>query len=158
MATSKLPFIRNPYNYDRDEVSRETGLDCTGDPGYTQQQFRDECDINEIVRRFGLTGEMPDDFRAPVSGDFTDIPDFKTAMDAVTGAHTEFMRMPPELRARFLNDPQRLLEFVSNDANRAEAEALGILRPKQDEPPPIRVALQSPSPATPPANNGNQTP
>lgn len=121
-------FIRTEFNYDRDAVSLETAFSCTGE-AVVQQSFKDECDINVIVKRFGLTGELPGDFRAPVSGDFTGISDFQTAMNAVLAAESSFMQIPAEIRARFNNDPARLIDFVSNGENRAEALKLGLLRP-----------------------------
>ena len=54
----KLPFVRNPYNYDMAAVSQETGLKCQ-DPSLAQQHMKDECDINVIVERFGVTGQLP---------------------------------------------------------------------------------------------------
>ena len=78
----KEVFVRSPYNYDAELVSDETGLDCL-DVSLTKQSFVEECDINTIVRRFGLTGELPDGVRAPTFGDFTEVVDFKTACDAV---------------------------------------------------------------------------
>lgn len=120
-------FIRSPYNYDTDIESEITGLLCE-DETLTQQQFQEESDINTIVRKFGLTGELPDDFRAPVSGDFTNVVDFQTAMNAVRAAEEAFMEMPAELRARFNNDPQRLMEFVENGKNKDEALKLGIVQ------------------------------
>lgn len=113
--------------YPHDEVSRETGLLCDPEEDLAQQQFKDEADINEIVRRFGLTGQMPDDVRVPVSGDFTGISDFQTALNAVTQAQEAFMDLPAEVRARFANDPQRLMEFVADGSNRDEAIKLGLV-------------------------------
>lgn len=131
MVTREV-FFRSGFNYDGDAVSDETGLRCNPDECITQQQFAEECDINTIVKRFGLTGELPGDFRAPVSGDFTDVTDYKSAMDAVTAAQSEFMRMPASLRARFENNPQRLVEFVGKASNRAEAIELGLIpRPRE---------------------------
>ena len=48
-------FVRNPYNYDMDKVSNETGLECK-DPSLAQQHMKDECDINTIVEQFRVTG------------------------------------------------------------------------------------------------------
>ena len=76
-------FLRAPGNYDPDVVSNETGLACDPDEGVTQQSFKEECDINVIVERFGLTGQLPENLRMPVSGDFTGITDFQTAMQVV---------------------------------------------------------------------------
>lgn len=120
-------FIKSPYNYDMDKESELTGLMCM-DETRAQQQFKDESDINTIVKRFGLTGELPDDFKAPVSGDFTNIMDFQSAMNAIRAAEESFMEMPAEMRARFNNDPQRLIEFLDNGDNRDEALKMGIIQ------------------------------
>jgi hypothetical protein len=120
-------FLRAPYNYDVDVASDQSGLVCPKEDGVTQQQFRDECDINTIVARFGLTGELPGDYRAPVSGDFVGIHDFHSAMNAVRAADESFMEMPAALRVRFGHDPQRLIDFLSDVNNRAEAIKLGLI-------------------------------
>lgn len=119
--------LRAAFGYDGDAVSDENGLSCADDPGVAQQQFRDECDINEIVRRFGLTGSLPDDFKAPVSGDFTGVSDFQSAMNAVRSAQEAFMELPGAMRARFDNDPQKLISFLEDPSNRDEGLKLGLL-------------------------------
>lgn len=119
-------FLRAFGNYDGDAVSDETGLD-TGPDSMTQQEFAKECDINEIVRRFGLTGQLPENLRFPVSGDFTGVGDFHEAMNLVRQAEEEFLRVPAEVRARFQNDPGRLLAFLDDGKNRDEAIKLGLV-------------------------------
>lgn len=126
MRPHTRPFVRTPYNYDVDAVSRLTGLLCT-DPSRAQQQFRDECDINTIVERFGLTHEVPAGARMPSYGDFTGISDFHSAMTAVRQAQEQFMQLPAQLRERFANDPQRLLVFLADSDNRDEAIKLGLV-------------------------------
>lgn len=123
----KPPFVRNPYNYDMNAASDESAMKCTG-PSLTQAQFQEECDINTIVRRFGLTGELPDNGRAPAYGDFDGVSDYRTALHMVQSADEAFMALPGHVRARFENDPQQLLEFFSNPANLAEAKTLGLTR------------------------------
>lgn len=121
-------FILRAFgNYDADAVSAATGLEFDPDEGMTHQSFKDECDINTIVARFGLTGELPGDFRMPVSGDFTGVTDFHTAMNMVRDAQDNFMRMPAELRKRFGNDPQVLMEFLEDANNKDEAIKLGLI-------------------------------
>lgn len=140
-------FLRAPYNYDVDEASDAAGLRTDIDPdtgeeleSATQQQFAEETDINVIVERFGLTGQLPENFRAPVSGDFTGVTDYQSALNAVIAADAEFMSLPANVRERFQNDPQRLLEFVGDDKNRDEAIQLGLV-PKPVEKP--RDAVQA---------------
>ena len=120
------PFVRSPYNYDTDQASAESGLLCE-DLSLAQQQFRDECDINMIVRRFGVTGELPTTAAMPSYGDFSGITDYREALDAVRAAEASFMALPARTRARFENDPQQLLEFLAVDANRPEAVELGLI-------------------------------
>lgn len=114
-------------NYDVAAVSLENGISFREARDRTQQQFKDEADINVIVRRFGLTGQMPETVRVPHSGDFTGIVDFQGAMNAVVQAREAFMELPAELRARFDNSPQKLMVFVADGNNRAEAERLGLI-------------------------------
>lgn len=129
----KAPFLRTPYNYDMNAASDESGLKCT-DPSMAQQQFLEECDINTIVERFGLNGEVPTSVQVPTYGDFSGVNDFQTAMNAVLDAQARFMELPAKVRSRFDNDPQKLLEFVADDANMDEARVLGLLVPKAEAP------------------------
>lgn len=120
-------FVRAAFNYDTDKASDESGLACR-DPSRTHQNFKDECDINTIVRRFGLTGELPPTFRAPQYGDFEGVFDYQSALNQVMAANEAFMSMPSGIRARFHNNPQNLIEFLSREENRDEALRMGLLR------------------------------
>lgn len=119
-------FLRAFGNYDVDAASNESALK-EFDKGVTQQQFAEECDINNIVKRFGLTGELPENIGFPVSGDFTGVSDFKSAMDVVRKSQEAFMELPGDMRYRFANDPQRLMEFLDDPRNREEAVKLGLV-------------------------------
>lgn len=122
-------FLRAAHNYDVDAVSRQVGIVFDPDEGMTQQQFKDECDINTIVERFGLTGELPENIRMPVSGDFTQVTDFQSAMNMVRQAEEAFNELPGAVRYRFANNPARLIEFLEDGDNRAEAIKLGLVPP-----------------------------
>lgn len=119
-------FTRNAMNYDRDEASLKTGLICN-DEDLTQQQFKDETDINVLLRRFAVTGEMPEGVRMPTYEDFSDVDDFHTAANAIAVAREAFDAMPAEVRYRFRNDPGEFVAFCSDEGNRAEAEKLGLV-------------------------------
>lgn len=130
MAKTNAPFLRTPYNYDTLAASDESGIACE-DASLAQQQFKDECDINNILRQFNVTGELPNAPLSPRYGDFTGISDYKTALDRVIAADEEFMNLPATIRARFDNDAANLIQFLDNDENRLEAEKLGLVEPKQ---------------------------
>jgi len=129
MKDKKVPFLRTPYNYDVDKVSDETGLTCP-EPTLAQQNFKDECDINHIVRQFGLTGELPGQTISPQYGDFTGVLDYHSAVNAVLAAQDEFMELPAQMRARFDNDPAKLIDFLDKEENRQEAIKLGLVAEK----------------------------
>jgi phage internal scaffolding protein len=105
------------------------GLVCPAE-GLTKQSFKEECDINTIVRMFGVTGKVPANVRMPTYGDFEDVGDFREAMEAINAASASFAEMPSEVRERFSNDPAKFVDFCSNEANKAEAERLGLTVPK----------------------------
>lgn len=123
---SNKPFIRTPYNYDKDKVSKETGY-SSDEPSLTVQSQKEESDINTIVRRFGLTGELPQTVNIPRYGDFQGITNYQDAMNAVIVAKGQFMELPASIRSRFNNDPQALLDFISDPQNTQEAIELGLL-------------------------------
>lgn len=156
-----VPFVRSPYNYDRNAAGDETGIDClfdreTGEstPSMTQQQFAEEVDINTIVRRFGLTGKLPEGIRVPTFGDFEDIPSYHEAMNAIRRSDEAFNAMPAEVRYRFNNDPGRFVEFVSDENNRGEAIRLGLVVP----PARVEAAVPVVAPAAPVGPNGPVAP
>lgn len=124
------PFVRSAYNYDRDAASVQSGLACR-DVSLAKQEFAEEVDINTIVRRFGLTGQLPSDVRMPVSGDYTGIGDFHEAMNSVRAAQESFDQMPAEVRRRFHNDAGEFVDFCLDDSNRDEAVKLGLVPPRR---------------------------
>lgn len=123
-------FIRTPYNYDTEMASLEAGLHCE-DESLAVQSQKEEADINTLLKRFGITGQMPQDMRMPQYGDFTGISSYQDAMFAVKAAEIEFLKLPGHIRKRFGHDPEQLLAFMAEDKNREEAEKLGLLAIKQ---------------------------
>lgn len=146
------PFLRSAFNYDVMAVSDETALVCL-DPTLTQQQFKDDADINIIVERFGITGRVPENPRIPAYGDFTGISDYRTALHAIRDADEAFMALPGMVRKEFDNDPQRYLEAFYDPSKEDRLRELGLLKPK---PLPAQVSpVSPPQPGTPsPASAG----
>ena len=140
----KIPFLRTPYNYDRDAASNDSGLECL-DPTMAQQQFREECDINTIMERFGRTGELIAPIRMPQYGDFDGVNDYHSAMNAIVEAQQTFDSLPAKLRARFSNDPAEFLDFCMNEENRDEAIRLGL----------VEADIQAPAPVSEPSVEGS---
>lgn len=101
------------------------------EPTRTKQSFRDECDVNNIMYKFGAArilghyGQFKGEY-----GDFLDVQDYQTSMNQIIQAQDMFMSLPSKLRARFENDPSQFLAFVSNPDNRDEMKSLGLLKPQ----------------------------
>lgn len=101
-------------------------------PSMTQQQFKDEADINYIVSMYDSSGVMPT-FHSdgqplqPVFGDFASLPDNAQEMyNRIIEAKNNFDNLPLEVRKRFNYDPASFLEFVDNPENLDELVAMGL--------------------------------
>jgi phage internal scaffolding protein len=119
--------VKNPITYDRDQNSSGSTF-VFSKPSLTKQSFRDECDINNILRKFNVTGQLPSGSVQPQYGDFSGITDYQSALNAVMAAQDSFLELPAKVRAKFGNDPAVFLDFVSDEANKDEMKALGLLR------------------------------
>jgi phage internal scaffolding protein len=137
-------FVRNPYNYDMALASQESGLECQ-DPSLAQQHMKDECDINVLVERFGVTGSMPVSPLEPSYGDFSGVGDYHTALNKIKAADVAFMALPAKIRAKFDHDPNSLLNYLHNEENRDEAIQIGLIdgKPMVE---PIVSAVETPKP------------
>jgi phage internal scaffolding protein len=137
-------FVRNPYNYDMALASEESGLVCK-DPSLAQQHMKDECDINVLVERFGVTGSMPVAPLEPSYGDFSGVGDYYTALNKIKAADEAFMALPAKIRAKFDHDPNALLNYLQNEENRDEAIQIGLIDGKPVVEP-VVSAVETPKP------------
>lgn len=132
---SKKRIVRNEY-----DLYEDAGLDCSNDPGLTDQSQAKETDINVIIKRAEATGFLPVSQDIGQYGDFSNLPDFAGSLSIVNRARDSFNALPAMVRAKFENDPAKVIAFLSDEANRDEAIYLGLL-PKS--------AAKIPSPADP---------
>lgn len=118
---------------------------CTG-PSRAKQSFRDECDINSIMRRFEKTGVLEHVSKhGGRYGDFIGAPEYHEACNRVLEADAMFQELPAKVRKRFSNDPADFLAFMADPENQEEARQLGLLKPLQ---------TASEAPVAPPAPTG----
>lgn len=96
-------------------------------PSLTQQQFKDECDINNILKSYTETGTINHiNRRNHLFGDFSEVPDFQNSLELVRYAEQQFRDLPAKVRARFQNDPAQLVAFCNDPKNQQEAIELGL--------------------------------
>lgn len=130
-------------------ADRHQGTDIDTGVSMTKQSFREESDINQIIKRFEKTGMITVAQREGFFGDVSDIRDYKEAVDLVQRADALFMEMSAEIRARFDNDPEKMVLFLDDEANRAEAEELGMIARREVVRPPIEPVGAPVVPAVP---------
>lgn len=151
MAIAKT-VLRAQFNYDTMAASDEAGLKCD-DVSLTQQSEKEEADINTIIRKFGLSGVLPQSVRMPSYGDFTGVSTYQEALNQVIAAQASFMAMPADIRSRFNNDPEKFVAWCSDPANEKEAVKLGLIKAVA-EPEPVSTGEGA---ETPPAQRRRQT-
>lgn len=144
--------IRKPY-----DPSEGVGMMFDPDEGLAQQQFKAECDVNNIMKRYQATGVITHvNGRQPEFGDFSNPVDFQTSLNTVIESQAMFAELPAELRDRFGNDPLQLLEFLADEDNRDEAIKLGIVKAPEPIPEPmaVRVVADPADTSSPPQPKG----
>ena len=107
--------VRTPYNYDRDEVSKNTALVCE-DESLAQQNMKDDADLNIMIRKYGVLPAQQVNWK---EFDATVIPrDYHQLQNMMKEADAAFLSLPGEVRQSVDNDPEKFLAMV--DAKKAE--------------------------------------
>lgn len=100
----------------------------------TQQQFKEQVDVNNIVAKYKKTGEWLHLTRKNgVYADVSNITDYRESLDKVMQANAAFASLPSSIRVRFDNDPNQLLNFLQDPNNYQEAVNLRLIDPKPDD-------------------------
>jgi phage internal scaffolding protein len=121
----------------------------------TQQHFQEECDIINIIKRHDRNGIIEHVQRGQARyGDFSEVHDYREALDLVQDANEEFMKIPSEIRKQFNNNPGEFLNFVSNPDNEEEMKQMGFV--KKSEIPSSASETAIPEPVEPQNSEGQE--
>lgn len=130
------------------------------EPSMTQQHFKDETMIDNILQKYAETGFLTDPFtpKRPIQfGDFSDVKDFQTAQNAIALATEYFESLPANVRASFNNSPQEFLNALNDPEQRSKLEELGFVAPEEAKAPEPKASESAPvvdeKPSSP-SNNG----
>lgn len=100
-------------------------------PSLTVQSERDETDVHNILTRYVQTGDLGYFGHGPASkpffGDFSETPDFATAMNMQKAAAEYFAELPSKIRLQFGNDYREMVKFLGDPRNADHARELGLL-------------------------------
>lgn len=117
-------------------------------PSSTDQSFKNDCDINSMVKRFikaqfgagPNAKKMFEQWLMSTSNGQVDENiaidhriDYQDAIQHIQRADALFMDMPSDIRKRFNNDPGAFLNFAMDPKNRAELATMGLLTPEATE-------------------------
>lgn len=116
--------FRTKYNH------RHVGISFEGVQSLTDQQFKDDCSIEGIVKRYGI---LPPPNIPCIDADVSDIGDFAECMEKVQAGLDHFNDLPSDIRKRFGNDPKAFFAWINNPENVAEAVRTGLMTERKDE-------------------------
>lgn len=126
-------------------IRRRVTIDC-GAESRTKQSFRDQVNVNEIVKRALTSGQLDHvNHREPLFGDFSKSTDLKSQIDAVHQAEESFKTLSSGVRKAAQNKPHILLEMLASDTGCQELRDAGLV--VNTEPP----APPAPAPVIPPS-------
>lgn len=104
------------------------------EPSKTDQQWKKDCDVNEVMKKFKRTGQIT--HLAKKQGHFSDIseiPDLLAATKHINDAMELFSELDSATRKKFNNNPTELYEFLMDSKNDEEAIKLGLKLSPEDK-------------------------
>lgn len=105
-------------------------------PSLTQQQFKDECEIESLLKAHNLgqvMGILNNHQRQPLYGDVSDIPDFHDSQNHVARATEYFNGLPSDVRAQFDNSLAKFLTTLNDSSAREALTEMGVLKKAADK-------------------------
>lgn len=145
-APSKKIITRRP-NGSKRVVSVVSGV------SRTDQSFAAEADINNIMKNYGRTGQLPVKRNPGIYGDLTSLSDLSTAMETVQHASELFEQIPAATRALFQNDPRNLIPWLQDPNNSEKAIELGLKKPEKKS---STIPTETITPGTTSTSSGNK--
>lgn len=102
-------------------------------PSLTQQEFKESCDINNILAKFSVQAQalgvdpsllMPQD--QGTYGDFSNLDDFQTAQNKIAFLKDQFSNLPSDVRRKFGDDLNTFMSAISDPNRIDELGELGV--------------------------------
>lgn len=116
-------------------------------PSRTKQEFKDQCDVNNIVANFTKTGRL-DGYDAAQAKflDLAALPvSYHDALNLVISAREAFAELPAEARSAYGNDVNQFLQAAYEDPTQVFGEPPKLKEPSKEVPP------STPAPTVPDA-------
>ena len=91
-----------------------------------KQEFKDDADLNSIMRKFQKTGAIDHAKIHQGSYGIASPMQLHEAMNLVKKSESMFNELPSSIRNKFENNAEQFLDYVQNPDNAIEAKELGI--------------------------------
>lgn len=129
-----------PRSRARDKSGKELDQEL---PSLARQEFKDECDINVLLKKYRDHGVVPAmRVGEPRYLDCTEVPpDLMTAMNIFIEAEQAFMSLPAEVRKQMDNDPAKFIAFAQDRENLDQLRKWGLAEPEKAPDAPMRVEV-----------------
>lgn len=115
-------------------------------------EFQDQSNINNIMKRYRNMNSVPNFAPTGHYMDTTNVKSYHESLNIVLDAQTKFQQLPSDIRKRFSNNPEELLQFLGDKNNKEEAIKLGLINP-----PTINTTIPQPLQNEPQNQNTNET-
>jgi len=130
------------YPLPKHPLSRESVKTPVGQASLTRQEFKHECDVNNVLAKFQKTQIIEHLNRVNgASIDNTLYGSYQESMNIVINAEKAFKAIPSKLRKMFDNDPSQYLAFTTDPANLDKMRELGLAKPLPLPDAPISVIV-----------------
>lgn len=102
-------------------------------PSLTQQEFKESCDINNILAKFSVQAQalgvepsqlMPQD--QGTYSDFSNLDDFQTAQNKIAFLNDQFSNLPSDVRRKFGDNLNNFIGALSDPSRIDELGELGV--------------------------------
>lgn len=105
-------------------------LDC-GEVMMTKQEFKDECDIENILKQFSKTGIIEHITKQEAQWlELPDAMDYQQSLETMRQAQEAFESLPSVVREKYDNNPERFLEALHDPSQKDYLTEVGIFAPK----------------------------
>lgn len=143
----------------RARATRRRGISISG-PSAAQQHFKEECDVNVVVKRYARGDTSVVNPREPQYGDFSMADELLSAHLQVEAAEQEFLSLPAEVRRAAGDSMEGLLRMLATEDGAYELQEAGydLGLPDREEAPEEAAQAASQPVAAPVAASGNSPP
>lgn len=116
----------------------------------TQQHFAQDADVRNIIKQYDKTGLIANVQKGVAQyGDYSEVNEYREALDLVNDANEMFADLPAELREMFQNNAGTFLEFATNPENNSKMIELGLKEASVQEERPVEAKNNAAEPPAP---------